>query len=259
VAIRNESDRIGVGIENGVNTQRTQAGQFLINGRSLVMPGAQKAGTTAVFSLLSEHPDVSRPRQKEPQLLSLRNLSNGSAQDWYAEVLRTTPGKLTLDASTSYLASPLAAERIEQLMEDPRFLIMIRDPARRAFSAYMELWKRETKLEQRSFTSIVEDLECAGDFDIRDAEIQLLHEARESGVVDLGYTEYGYHQRELAAPEFQSEFEIPEWPFTYFSGSIYSAAVERFEDRFPGRVKIVIFEEFVRDPQLTMNEILAIS
>lgn len=229
----------------------------LVNGRCLLIPGAQKAGTTAVFSLLSQHPEVATPRQKEPQLLSLREPLDVDAIQWYADVLCASPDKLTIDASTSYLASPLAARRIESLIEDPRIVIMIRDPARRAFSAYMELWKRGTDLEQRSFATILDGLERAGGTDIRDSEMRLLQESDANGSVRLAYTATGYHQRELAAPEFAAEFELPEWPFAYFSGSIYSAAVQRFERLFPGAVKIVIFEEFVRDPQSIVNEILS--
>jgi len=228
----------------------------LINGRCLVIPGAQKAGTTAVFSLLRDHPGFSEPLEKEPQVLSLQAPLGRPVAKWYSDVLNLNPPKLSIDASTSYLMSALAAERVGQLIEDPLILIMIRDPARRAFSAYMELWKRETKLEKRRFESIIEDLERSQGPHLRNDEMHLINSAMANGQIDLSYTDAGYHQRELGAPEIDNEFEIPEWPFLYFSGSIYSESVERFENLYPGRVMVAIFEEFVQDPNSTIGEIL---
>lgn len=116
----------------------------------LFIIGAQKAGTTYLANLLSQHPSISICRMKEPDFFS-RGWDKGP--DWYRAMFNGTEGRVLLDASTSYSAAPLAKygddpaaatgagyhgvpARIKRLAPDARFIYLMRDPVTRTYSSY---------------------------------------------------------------------------------------------------------------------------
>lgn len=221
----------------------------------VIVAGAQKAGTTALYHLLVQNPIFSRPTHKEPQFLSIEEPLDCKAVEWYRDVLQIHEGMALIDASTSYLWSPTATVRLPQFFVEPFIVVILRDPARRAFSSYLELYKRQTHLETRSFEEILVSLEGGNTGSLNEREMYALGDASGSGHVNRGYTRNGYHQRVLFAPSFRAEFDNPDWPFLYFSGSLYSLHVDRLEKAFPGRVKIIVFEDFVRRPDSIVADI----
>jgi len=111
---------------------------------AFVIVGAQRCGTTTLYSALSEHPAVLASWRKEVHYFDLaydRNLS------WYrahfplrARALRIerTTGipPLAFEASPYYIFHPLACERIARDLPGVKVLVLIRDPVQRAHSAY---------------------------------------------------------------------------------------------------------------------------
>ncbi len=106
----------------------------------LFIIGAQKAGTTSLAAILGRHPDIALGRSKEPDFYA-RYWDRGF--DWYRENYPDA-ARWLLDASPSYSAGFLApdgaeipvAARIAAHVEDPRFIYLVRDPVRRAWSSY---------------------------------------------------------------------------------------------------------------------------
>lgn len=106
----------------------------------LLLIGAQKAGTTSLAAILERHPHIALGRSKEPDFYA-RFWERGF--DWYRGNYPTGAPWL-VDASPSYSAGfPGAdgkelpvAERIAAHVRDPRFLYLVRDPVRRAWSSY---------------------------------------------------------------------------------------------------------------------------
>lgn len=230
----------------------------LVDGKTLVIAGAQKAATTAIFHSLCRHSQFTKPILKEPQFLSIAGELTEDAESWYRSVLTPRPGFITIDASTSYMVCPIAARRVNEIFEDPLILIILRDPVQRAFSSYLELWKRGGGIESRAFGDIIATLESEDlkSTHFQSVERQMVREAGKAGKLDYRYSGPGYHQRVLDTQAVFAEFEVPEWPFLYFSGSLYSETVTRFENYNPGRVKTMLFEEFVRDPRAAISEVL---
>ena len=114
--------------------------------------GAPKAGTTAVFNWLQEHPDVFLPSVKEPGYFayagqSAEPLAGPYDPDYYARItvdsrdygqLYAQAGvRLTGDVSPVYLVQHDAAARIARARPDARIIILLRDPVDRAFSQYL--------------------------------------------------------------------------------------------------------------------------
>ncbi len=104
----------------------------------LIIIGAQKAGTTTLFDLLSQHPNVIPPAVKEIDFFSSdERYGTGLDSYWKGFPHRpVAPGRhITLEASPSYLMSPVAAERIARHLPQALCLAVLRDPVARAYSA----------------------------------------------------------------------------------------------------------------------------
>ena len=134
--------------------------------------GAPKAGTTALWRLLDAHPEVWMSPVKEPNYFALevreenfeaglrrrmererRSLrkyldapvlgkrAGGIVREW-EDYLRLFAGagdrKAAGEASVCYLWSATAAELIAEKIPRAKILILLRDPAERAFSEYLQ-------------------------------------------------------------------------------------------------------------------------
>lgn len=110
--------------------------------------GAQKAGTTNLAYLLEQHQGVIVSHPKEPDFFT-KNYSKG--RDWYLRCFGGDSAKIFIDASTSYSAAPLdlsisgsskamkfsgVPEKINEVIDSPKFIYLLRDPVLRAYSLY---------------------------------------------------------------------------------------------------------------------------
>ncbi|MGL5080467.1 MAG: sulfotransferase domain-containing protein [Microcoleaceae cyanobacterium] len=101
--------------------------------------GAQKAGTTSLYRYLTQHPQILENKSwKEIRYFDLpENYSQGLS--WY---LGNFPSKLkkgnrlTFDASPSYLYFDYIPQRIQQDLGNIKMIAVLRDPAKRAYSAW---------------------------------------------------------------------------------------------------------------------------
>jgi len=101
--------------------------------------GAQKAGTTSLYTYLSEHPNIAPAIAKEPHFLDY-NYARGEA--WYRAHFPTYWSRMrgvfqiTGEASPYYLFYPHAAWRAKQLVPRAKLIVMLRNPVERAYSHY---------------------------------------------------------------------------------------------------------------------------
>jgi hypothetical protein len=111
---------------------------------NFLIVGAQKAGTTALYSHLREHPALAGPPWKEVSFFD-RHFWRGAA--WYrghfpnmlylsAVRARTGVEPIVGEASPSYLFHPHAPERAAALVPDVRLIALVRNPVDRALSHY---------------------------------------------------------------------------------------------------------------------------
>lgn len=108
---------------------KSAAPRFLILGQA-------KAGTSALFQYLSEHPDMVPPLVKEPQYWS-QNFHLG--QEWYESLFpRLAEGgsRFTGEGSVTYLLDPQAPKRVFEAMPSVKLIVLLRDPVSRAYSEY---------------------------------------------------------------------------------------------------------------------------
>lgn len=106
---------------------------------SLVIIGAQKAGTTTLFDILAQHPQVIPPRKKEISFFS-RDEEYAKGIDHYWSEFPRHPRALgrfiTLDASPMYLYHSETPARIARHLNGTLCLAILRDPVDRAYSAW---------------------------------------------------------------------------------------------------------------------------
>lgn len=100
-----------------------------------IIPGFQKCGTTALWTNLNKHPQLSMAGKKEINFFSdteTHNRGNG----WYAGHFKND-GNLWGDASPNYLdREEKYVERMKDVIPDVKFIVSIRNPIDRAYSAY---------------------------------------------------------------------------------------------------------------------------
>lgn len=137
--------------------------------------GAQKAGTTTLAYLLSQHPNICVAKNKEPHFFSTY-WHKGLA--WYETNFSDYENAICLDASTTYAMAPLSKnnsrnktsnlkdipQRIYSINPNAKFIYLLREPVARIYSAYCYyvMNGRETKsfnkaIQKESFYLDVSD------------------------------------------------------------------------------------------------------
>lgn len=102
--------------------------------------GAQRSGTTYLSSLLNAHPDVymATPGLPEPKFFS-DDSEFEQGMDYYSDYWFRHAGDESArgEKSISYLDSGVAAMRIRRNLPDAKLVLILRDPAIRAWSNWL--------------------------------------------------------------------------------------------------------------------------
>ena len=102
--------------------------------------GAQKSGTTTLHILLSKHPQIFLPTQKEIHYFDI-NYHKGS--QWYAEQFSSAKKNQTCGEITPfYLFDKKTPVRIKALVPNIKLIILLRDPVDRTISHFYHAQKR---------------------------------------------------------------------------------------------------------------------
>jgi hypothetical protein len=223
----------------------------------IIIPGAQKSGTSTIFEVLCQHSAVRRPKLKEPQFFALTERTVERWFPWYAQEYLSQPHTISIDASTFYLPSPQTPELLFRYVPNSKIIIILRDPAKRAYSSYLHMHKKYPCADRRKFTQIVSAIEKKISLKgLNEAETATLHDAAKRKEIIDDYLQRSYSRNEYivsSAAEFQDCFIA----YRYFDQSIYSTKVEQYQRFFAGNVKVVFFEQLLRRPETVINEVLA--
>ena len=195
---------------------------------SFLILGAAKAGTTALYHQLRQHPDVFLSPVKEPSFFAYDGWPVETAGPGDAESARFLVTDLAAyrshwhghreesalgDASPVYLYSPSAPASIARHVPDARMIAILRDPAERAFSHYLHMRRDGREPE--------DDFERALDI--------------EAERIAAGWS----------------------WSWHYVQVGFYGLQVERYLDRFdPRQMRIYLYEDLRRDPRGLIRDVL---
>ena len=97
--------------------------------------GAQKTGSSWLYSCISEHPEICSPLKDLHFFSRDRNWKKGV--DWYNNIFKRCKKKFCIgEISTSYFYSEEAAIRIKKSVPHVNLLVVLRHPVERAISHY---------------------------------------------------------------------------------------------------------------------------
>jgi hypothetical protein len=103
-----------------------------------VIVGAQRCGTSYLYHLLDEHPEIemAKPPRPEPKFF-LDDDRYPLGIDYYESAFFSEPGtRVRGEKSTSYIESDVAVQRINATLPGADVVVVLRDPVRRAISNY---------------------------------------------------------------------------------------------------------------------------
>ena len=105
--------------------------------------GAAKCGTTALFNYLAQHPGIFMPSIKEPNFFCTDLQMAGRVESLHAYenlFARARAGVVTGEASTMYLYSKVAVERVVARNPLAKIIVMLRYPVDAAHSLHAARW-----------------------------------------------------------------------------------------------------------------------
>lgn len=217
-------------------TARAVAGRLTTATRRIlpdtIILGAQKAGTTTLFTLLAHHPLVLTSCTKEVHFFDLQQ---DRGIDWYRahfplmreaeELVSAGTRPAILEASPYYLFHPAVPDRLARILPNARLIVLLRDPVARAWSHY---WHERTRGYEWRSPEVAferEPLRLAGE------EERLL--------ADAGYRSHAHRH------------------FSYLGRSCYADQLQRWLARFPREQILVIrSEDLFASPAATVARTL---
>ena len=126
---------------------------MVTNMPNFLVIGAAKAGTTSLANYLDQHPDIYMSPMKEPKFFALegedldfrgpgdqegmKRYSVTNLEDYQALFQKVTTERAIGEASTLYLYSPKAVERIRYFTPAAKLIAIIRNPVERAYSNFL--------------------------------------------------------------------------------------------------------------------------
>lgn len=188
---------------------------------SFLIIGVQKAGTSALFNMLAQHPGIAAPAVKELHFFD-RDAEYARGFRYYLRqfpVASGPAGRITFEATPNYLYHAKCVERVHRHLPGIRSIIVLRDPVARAYSAW------------NMFRDFKNDAQYAHLYDPRPFEQAVEDEL-------AGRTEGTAHR--------------------YIERGWYAGQLRRWFERFGReRVLVLTYPSLKRDPLGTVNEALA--
>ena len=196
---------------------------------SLLIIGAQKAGTSSLHSWLDQHPGLTGYERKEAHYfdggIDYTIDTYGHGPDWYASLfsggLAQKAGAAAFESTPLYMFNPLVPARIKSLLPCVRMVAILRDPVERAISHYYHVVQRN-----REHLPLDEALRV---------------------------------EEERLAPVLESgDYKHPNFiRFSYKKRGLYSEQLERYFDLFDRDQMLVISsQELFGDPVKTVGRVL---
>lgn len=194
---------------------------------NLIIGGASKSGTTALYYYLRQHPDICLSAKKELHFFSekyLNRYDKGPGDQFVlAEISKTFEAflkhfkhcdetNIRVDISPSYLFHYRSADEIKKFLgENTKVVFILRNPVDKIFSQYIHLVG-----EGREHLSFKDGL------------------AEEQKRTSLGYSDMWLYRR----------------------SGFYSKAINHFQTILGGEnIKVYYYEEFFSDPKRVLSEI----
>lgn len=207
------------------------------NGRNFFILGAMKCGTTSLYSSLRQHPEICMSAEKEPVFFELDREYEKGKEYYLRRYFAHHDGEPLLgEARPRNLFLPWVPERIHNYFPDAKYIAILRDPVKRAYSLYWASRRSgiagtETRTFERAIFENLRRLKQGRTYDRPEMK--------------------AYYQREYE-PRGDGKFT------TYLEGGYYYRQLKRYEELSSrDRIKVVLLEDFVENSLSICNEIFS--
>jgi hypothetical protein len=182
--------------------------------------GAGRSGTTTLYFVLRDHPEVFLPTPKEPTFFS-EPFQVTRTPIRYAKLFEGAGDAIAVgDASHAYLSHPEAAQTLEAFFPDAKFIVTFRNPADRALAMYSYMLENGYEL-------------------LAPFERALAAE-----------------DRRFASARFARRCPHYFWNFMYYRSGLFGEQVARYLDRFPrDRFYFTTLYDLQREPGRVLHEV----
>ncbi len=204
--------------------------------KTVFVIGAQKSGTTSLCMYLGSHPECTLASPKETKFFSrVVNVLQGDYARHYTDQTR-----IRVDGTTEYMRNDYVPALIKATLGNTaKFVVIMRNPAKRAYSGYFHAVKkgRDIRDPEQVFRKLGPDLNRALEMELQNLGTAAVEEKILPGPYILRYDE-------------------PLWPFRYLHNSFYSHHVTRYENMFgAGSVLPLAFEQFLAEPEICRRKL----
>jgi len=123
---------------------------------NFICVGAQKAGTTAFYDLIKNHPDIELSAKKEIHFFEIdKNFNKGL--DWYSGFFSNDKNKLKGEVTPDYMLYNHVPERIHQTLgKEVKLIFLLRNPILRAYSQF-NFHQMKGVENRRDFQKVIEN------------------------------------------------------------------------------------------------------
>ena len=127
--------------------------------------GGMRCGTTSLFELLRQQPDIYLPEKKELHYFDRRNPQLTNDAQYKAVFASARADQVCGEVTPDYLTTANCAEAIHALLPRVKLIVVLRDPVDRAWSHYQfsRFHKVETEILERALDLEEERLALATD------------------------------------------------------------------------------------------------
>lgn len=195
------TEKLRTTARSGARTLITGVGQLSAPLRmtpSFLIAGAQRCATTSLFRMLAQHPEVHPPAlNKGIHYFDTADRFQRGPRYYLGHFPLRRPSTstgITGEGSPYYIFHPLTVSRIAAELPEVKLVVLLRDPAERAFSAYKQ--ERKRGFETLTFT------------DALDAERRRLDGEEEHIVDDESYQSFSHqHHAYMARGRYAGQLE----------------------------------------------------
>jgi len=192
---------------------------------NLFIVGAPRAGTTSLYGYLNEIPQIFTSPEKEPNFFNSKTVRDAGTQliqpirdkDAYLKLFERARDEIYLcEATTHYLADSESPKLIHNVSPNAKIIITLRDPVEREYSQF-----------------------------------KLISHSKKIKKID-------YCNSFLQEIQIQMRKKNNSWdPGLKLESGLYTQNIKRYLEIFgKENVKILIFENWIKDTKAIMNEIL---
>lgn len=202
-----------------------------VNKPNFFILGAAKCGTTLLYDLLNQHPDVCMSTSKEP-LFFEAEYDKGLEYYWKKYFSNWKGETAVGEARHRNIYLPYIAKRIKENVPDPRLIIILRNPVDRAYSHWWH-WYSFT-LENASFEDAIYE-------DMKRIEKGINFENDNGPSIWAKHLDFEYGRNEYR---------------TYIDSGYYSRQIRRYWKQFEvNQIKIIFLEDISRNLQSILSEL----